>query len=100
MYNENIQELNNKLLEINDLISQRQFEALVSNQELLEILQVIFVGLIKGFLRLSKRQKYMLTKPMKRLMYKFGMTVNPALIMRNRKVLIKLVKVLLLQKVN
>ena len=100
MYNENIQELNNKLLEINDLISQRQFEALVSNQELLEILQVIFVGLIKGFLRLSKRQKYMLTKPMKRLMYKFGMTVNPALIIRNRKVLIKLVKVLLLQKVN
>ena len=100
MYNENMQELNNKLLEINDLISQRQFEALVSNQELLEILQVIFVGLIKGFLRLSKRQKSMLTKPMKRLMYKFGMTVNPALIMRNRKVLIKLVKVLLLQKVN
>ena len=96
MYNENMQELNNKLLEINDLISQRQFEALVSNQELLEILQVIFVGLIKGFLRLSKRQKSMLTKPMKRLMYKFGMTVNPALIMRNRKVLIKLVKVLLL----
>ena len=100
MYNENIQELNNKLLEINDLISQRQFEVLVSNQELLEILQVIFVGFIKGFLRLSKRQKSMLTKPMKRLMYKFGMTVNPALIMRNRKVLIKLVKVLLLQKVN
>ena len=100
MYNENIQELNNKLLEINDLISQRQFEALVSNQELLEILQVIFVGFIKGFLRLSKRQKSVLTKPMKRLMYKFGMTVNPALIMRNRKVLIKLVKVLLLQKVN
>ena len=100
MYNENIQELNNKLLEINDLISQRQFEALVSNQELLEILQVIFVGFIKGFLRLSKRQKSVLTKPMKRLMYKFGMTVNPALIIRNRKVLIKLVKVLLLQKVN
>ena len=100
IYNENIQELNNKLLEINDLISQRQFEALVSNQELLEVLQVIFVGLIKGFLRLSKRQKSMLTKPMKRLMYKFGMTVNPALLMRNRKVLIKLVKVLLPQKVN
>ena len=100
MYNENIQELNNKLLEINDLISQRQFEALVSNQELLEVLQVIFVGLIKGFLRLSKRQKSMLTKPMKRLMYKFGMTVNPAVLMRNRKVLIKLVKVLLPQKVN
>ena len=34
----------------------------------------------------------MLTKPMKRLMYKFGMTVNPALLMRNRKALIKLVK--------
>ena len=56
---------------------------------------MIFVGLIKGFLRLSKRQKSMLTKPMKRLMYKFGMTVNPALLMKNRKVLIKLVKVLL-----
>ena len=83
-----------KFLQINDLINQNKFESLVSDEELLEALQIIFKGAIKGYIPLCSPQRLVLTKSMKKLMYRFGTRPSGSLLMRNKKNLKQLFKIL------
>ena len=83
-----------KFLQINDLIKQNNFETLVSDEELLEALQIIFKGAIKGYIPLCSPQRLVLTKSMKKLMYSFATRPSGSLLMRNKKNVKQLFKVL------
>jgi len=74
-----------KFLEIRELIDHNQFDTLVNDQELLEALQVIFKGLIKGYIPLCSPQRLILTRPMKKLIFSFGTNPSSRLLMRNKK---------------
>ena len=94
LYYDNWDEIDNNLAEIIELIDQRQYKTLASNAQLLNALKVVFLGYILGVFKLDRRKKAMLTKPMKRLIYKFGTTENVNLLMRNRDILRELFKIL------
>ena len=83
-----------KFMEINDLINQNMFETLVGDEELLEALQIIFKGAIKGYIPICSPQRLILTKSMKKLMYSFGTRPSGTLLMRNKKNLKQLFRIL------
>ena len=83
-----------KFLQINDLIKENRFETLVGDEELLEALQIIFKGAIKGYIPLCSPQRLVLTKSMKKLMFSFGTRPSGSLLMRNKKNLKQLFKIL------
>ena len=83
-----------KFLQINELINQDKFETLASDEGLLEALQIIFKGAIKGYIPLCSPQRLILTKSMKKLMFSFGTNPSGSLLMRNKKNLKQLFKIL------
>ena len=83
-----------KFLQIQDLINQNQFETLANDQELLEALQVIFRGVLKGYIPICSAQRMILTRPMKKLMFDFGNNSSTTLLLRNKKNLKQLFKIL------
>lgn len=64
--------INYKFLEIQDMINQNQFETLANDQELLDALQIIFKGVLKGYIPICSAQRMILTRSMKKLMFDFG----------------------------
>ena len=83
-----------RFMEIRDLIEQNQFETLVNDEDLLGGLQIIFKGVIKGYIPLCAPQRMVLTKPMKKLIYSFGRRPSGTLLMRNKKDVKQLFRVL------
>jgi len=83
-----------KFMEIRELIDHNQFDTLANDQDLLEALQIIFRGVLKGFLPLCSPQRLVMTRPMKKLMYTFGRTPSSTLLMRNKKNLKQLFMIL------
>ena len=83
-----------KFLEIHELIELNQFDTLASDTELLAGLQVIFKGVLKGYIPLCSPQRLILTKAMKKLLYNFGSDPSAGLLMRNKKHLKQLFTVL------
>ena len=83
-----------KFLEIHELIEQNQFDTLSNDVELLDGLQVIFKGVIKGYIPLCSPQRMILTKGMKQLLYNFGTDPSAGILMRNKKNLKQLFRVL------
>ena len=81
-------------MEIHDLIEQNQFETLANDEELVEGLQIIFKGVIKGYIPLCAAQRLVLTKPMKKLLHSFGRRPSASLLVRKKKDLKQLFKVL------
>ena len=73
-----------KFLEIRELINQNKFDTLASDEELLDALQIIFKGVIKGYIPICSSQRLVLTRPMKKLMYTFGTNPSATLLMRNK----------------
>ena len=83
-----------KFLEIRELIEQNKFETLINDDELVEALQIIFKGVIKGYIPLCSPQRLIMTKQMKKLMFTFGASPSTGLLMRNKKTLKHLFKIL------
>ena len=81
-------------MEIRNLIEQDLFDTLANDEELLEALQIIFKGAIKGYIPLCTPQRMVLTKPMKNLIYRFGRRPSATLLMRNKRDLKQLFRVL------
>ena len=83
-----------KFMEIRELINHNNFETLVSDEELLDALQIVFKGVIKGFIPICSSQRLVLTRPMKRLMFRFGTKPSATLLMRNKSNLKQLFNIL------
>ena len=83
-----------KFLEIHELIEQNQFETLANDEELLEALQIIFKGVLKGYIPICTHQRLALTKPMKKLLYSFGTRPSSTLLLRNKTNLKRMFSVL------
>ena len=83
-----------RFMEIRNLIEQDLFDTLANDEELLEALQIIFKGAIKGYIPLCTPQRMVLTKPMKNLIYRFGRRPSATLLMRNKRDLKQLFRVL------
>lgn len=83
-----------KFMEIRELIQQNQFETLANDEELLEALQIIFKGVIQGYIPICTHQRLVLTKSMKKLMFDFGKKTSPTLLLRNKANLKRIFNVL------
>ena len=83
-----------RFMKIRDLIEKDQFDTLANDEELLEALQIIFKGVIKGYIPICAPQRMVLTKRMKKLVYTFGRRPSATLLKRNRKDIKQLFRVL------
>ena len=83
-----------RFYEIYQLIEGNQFDTLFNDDELLEALQIIFKGVLKGYIPICAPQRQILTGKMRKLLNTFGANANPRLLMRNKKTLKELFKVL------
>ena len=83
-----------KFMEIREFINQNRFDTLASDFELLEALQIIFKGVIKGYIPICSSQRLVLTRQMKKLMYSFGSKPSSTLLMRNKNNLKQLFSIL------
>ena len=96
MYYDNAEELTSKFLEIKDLIDQREFKTLAGDSDLLMTLRILFIGIIKRYLKLDRRQISELTNSIKRFMFKFVRDTDssPTVLLTHKSILTNLFKVL------
>ena len=73
-----------RFLDIKRLISANHFESLVENKELMEGLQILLKGVVKGFVPICSSQRFALTKQMKDLMYSFVKYPSARKILRDK----------------
>ena len=83
-----------RFMEIQNLIEHNQFETLANDVELLGALQIIFKGVLKGYIPICSLQRLTLDRPMKKLLYDFGTSASATLLLRNKKTLKGLFKIL------
>ena len=83
-----------RFLEIRELINQNAFDSLFNDDELLEGLQIIFKGVIKGYIPICTAQRVVLSQPMRKLLYRFAANPSGALLNRNKKNLKQLFQIL------
>ena len=74
-----------RFLEIRKLIDQNQFETIANDEELLEGLQIIMKGVIKGFIPICSAQRFVMSKEMKMLMYRFVKSPSSTILLRNKQ---------------
>ena len=83
-----------RFLEIRDLINQNAFDTLFNDDELLEGLQIIFKGVIKGYIPICTAQRMVLSPSMRKLIFNFVANPSGALLNRNKKNLKQLFQIL------
>ena len=74
-----------RFLEIRKLIDQNKFETIANDEELLEGLQIIMKGVIKGFIPICSAQRFVMSKEMKMLMYRFVKSPSSTILLRNKQ---------------
>jgi len=79
---------------IHELIMSNQFDTLANDPDLLDSLQIIFKGVLKGYIPLCSPQRLILTREMKKLLVSYGANASTILLMRKKKTLKHLFKVL------
>ena len=83
-----------RFLEIRELINQNAFDTLFNDDELLEGLQILFKGVIKGYIPICTAQRMVISQSMKKLIFKFAANPSGALLNRNKKNLKQLFQIL------
>ena len=83
-----------RFLEIRELINQNAFDTLFNDDELLEGLQIIFKGVIKGYIPICTAQRMVLSPSMKKLLFNFVANPSGALLNRNKKTLKQVFQIL------
>jgi len=83
-----------RFMEIHNLIERNQFETLANDDLLLDALQIIFKGVIKGYIPICSLQRQTLDRPMKKLLFNFGKSASTTLLLRNKTTLKRLFKIL------
>ena len=73
-----------RFLKIRQVIANNQFESLVNDKQLMEALQIILKGVVKGYIPICTTQRIILTKEMKKLMYSFVRRPSSTKILRNK----------------
>jgi len=73
-----------RFLDIRNLIRNNQFESLVSDKELMDGLQILLKGVVKGFIPICSSQRFALTKQMKDIMYGFVKRPSKRKILKNK----------------
>ena len=81
-------------MEIRELINQNAFDTLFNDDELLEGLQIIFKGVIKGYIPICTAQRMVLSPSMKKLLFNFVANPSGALLNRNKKTLKQVFQIL------
>ena len=74
-----------RFLEIRSLVDNNQFDAIAGNTELLQGLQIIMKGVIKGFIPICSSQRFVMSKEMKVLMYRFAKSPSSTILLRNKQ---------------
>ena len=83
-----------RFLEIRELINKNAFDTLFNDEELLEGLQIIFKGVIKGYIPICTAQRMVISSSMRKLIYNFASNPSGALLNRNKKNLKQLFQIL------
>ena len=74
-----------RFLEIRKLINANQFDTIANDEELLEGLQIIMRGVIKGFIPICSSQRVVMSNEMKQLMYRFVKSPSSTILLRNKQ---------------
>jgi len=83
-----------QFMQIHELIMSNQYETLVNDPDLLDSLQIIFKGVIKGYIPLCSPQRLILTREMKKLLISYGTNASTTLLLRKKKTLKHLFQIL------